>query len=126
MELNYVFTTYENRLNCVSSYFDTNRNPTIDEINVKMKNKRQKLTGSLKKNIPTRTVPAAPIPVQTAYAVPNGMTLAPRSNNQKLSVIEIKNPTVHQGFLKLSDKLRHVVNATSNNPAMISINQAIN
>ena len=39
--------------------------PTIDAINVKVKKIRQKVTGSLKKKIPTRTVPKAPIPVHT-------------------------------------------------------------
>ncbi len=38
----------------------------IDETNVKMKNSRQKVAGSWKKNMPTNTVPIAPIPVHTA------------------------------------------------------------
>ena len=46
--------------------------PTIDPISVIRKNILQKLAGSLKKKIPTIAVPAAPIPVQTAYAVPIG------------------------------------------------------
>jgi len=37
-----------------------------------MKNMRQKLTGSLNKKIPINTVPTAPMPVHTAYAVPIG------------------------------------------------------
>ena len=37
-----------------------------------MKNTRQKSAGSLKNNIPISTVPTAPIPVHTAYAVPKG------------------------------------------------------
>ena len=40
--------------------------PTIDAMSVNMKNNRQKCDGSLNRNIPTNTVPAAPIPVQTA------------------------------------------------------------
>ncbi len=38
-----------------------------------MKNNRQNVAGSLKKIIPTMTVPTAPIPVHTGYAVPIGM-----------------------------------------------------
>ncbi len=33
---------------------------------------RQKVAGSLNMKIPTSTVPTAPIPVHTAYAVPIG------------------------------------------------------
>ena len=38
----------------------------IDAISVKMKNILQNVAGSWKKNIPNKTVPTAPIPVQTA------------------------------------------------------------
>ena len=41
-------------------------------IRVEIKNNRQKSIGSLKKMIPIKTVPTAPIPVQTAKAVPIG------------------------------------------------------
>lgn len=40
-------------------------NPTIEIIKVVMKNNRQNVAGSLKKKIPTRTAPTAPIPVHT-------------------------------------------------------------
>jgi len=46
--------------------YDTILSPIIDEISVKMKNKRQKVAGSWKKSIPIKTVPTAPIPVHTA------------------------------------------------------------
>ena len=39
--------------------------PTMDAMSVVMKNKRQKVADSLKKKIPTSTVPTAPMPVQT-------------------------------------------------------------
>ena len=45
---------------------DTAFNPTIEAIKVKRKNSRQKLAGSLKNRIPTKTVPTAPMPVHTA------------------------------------------------------------
>jgi len=38
----------------------------IDIIKVLMKKTRQKVAGSLNTNIPTNTLPTAPIPVQTA------------------------------------------------------------
>lgn len=52
--------------------FDTNFKPTIESISVAMKNNLQNSAGSLKTTIPTNTVPTAPTPVQTAYAVPIG------------------------------------------------------
>src|SRR5690242_21802408 len=54
--------------------FETNLSPRIEPIKRKMKNIRQKSDGSLKRIMPTMTVPTAPIPVHTAYAVPIGMT----------------------------------------------------
>lgn len=50
-----------------------NLRPTIDNIKVVMKNNRQNVAGSLKNRMPTMTVPTAPIPVHTGYAVPMGM-----------------------------------------------------
>ena len=38
----------------------------MEAINVEIKNNRQKVAGSLKTYIPIKTVPTAPIPVQTA------------------------------------------------------------
>ena len=52
---------------------ETNFKPTIDAIKVKRKNILQKSYDSLKKYIPIKTVPTAPIPVHIAYAVPMGM-----------------------------------------------------
>lgn len=48
------------------SYSLTNFNPIIEAINVVTKKMRQKVAGSLKKKIPIKTLPTAPIPVQTA------------------------------------------------------------
>lgn len=47
-------------------YSETNFKPTIEIIRVLRKKIRQKLAGSLKINIPSNTVPTAPIPVHTA------------------------------------------------------------
>lgn len=38
----------------------------IEEISVKMNNRRQNVAGSWKKNMPANTVPTAPMPVHTA------------------------------------------------------------
>lgn len=45
---------------------DTNFNPRIDPINRIKKIALGKVIGSLKKNIPIKAVPKAPIPVHTA------------------------------------------------------------
>jgi len=54
-----------------------------------MKNIRNTLTGSLKKIIPSNAVPVAPIPVQTAYAVPIGIVWVALSNSAMLSISDI-------------------------------------
>lgn len=46
--------------------YETIFNPMIDETNVKMKNNLQNVAASWKKNMPTNTVPTAPMPVHTA------------------------------------------------------------
>ena len=76
-------------------YADTHFNPTMDAIRVKMKNTLQKSAGSLKKNIPTNTVPTAPIPVHTAYAVPIGNDCDALYNRIILMVKQTKNPVIH-------------------------------
>ena len=53
-------------------FYETNLRPITETIRVEMKKSRQNCAGSLKKIIPTMTVPTAPMPVQTAYAVPIG------------------------------------------------------
>lgn len=64
----------------------------IDAIKVKIKKIRQKLAGSLKKKIPTKTVPTAPIPVQTAYAVPIGKDSDALTKSTILIVKQAKKP----------------------------------
>lgn len=46
-----------------------------EAISVNVKNNLQNDVGSLNTRIPTRTVPTAPIPVHTGYAVPRGIVL---------------------------------------------------
>lgn len=60
-----------------TSYSLTNFNPIIEAMRVVTKKIRQKVAGSLKKKIPIKTLPTAPIPVQIAYAVPIGNPFSP-------------------------------------------------
>jgi len=53
---------------------------------------RETETGSLKISIPRIAVPAPPIPVQTAYAVPIGRTINDHASREKLPVAKTKNP----------------------------------
>jgi len=72
---------------------ETNFNPTIEAINVVIKNNLQNVAGSLKTKIPTKTVPTAPIPVQTAYAVPIGIVSDDLYSNSILILKQNKKPT---------------------------------
>ena len=56
-------------------------------------------TGSLKITIPKIAVPAAPIPVQTAYAVPTGRTLSDQLSSEKLPAANTKNPKLGQSLV---------------------------
>jgi hypothetical protein len=60
-----------------------------------MKNIRQKETGSLNTKIPMITVPTAPIPVQTGYAVPSGIVFTARERKYILKNDDDKN-VIHQ------------------------------
>jgi hypothetical protein len=101
----------------------TTFNPMIDIINVLMKKTRQKVAGSLKIKIPTSTLPTAPIPVQTAYAVPIGSSLVTFTSKTMLIVRHTKNPAYQKIMVFPDDSLalpRQVAKATSNNPAIIN------
>lgn len=102
--------------------------PIMDAISVEMKNKRQNVVGSLKTNIPTNTVPTAPIPVQTAYAVPMGSDCVALNNSVMLMANATKNPAYqsHISFPVVFFALpRQKAKATSNSPAMMRIIQFI-
>jgi hypothetical protein len=100
----------------------------MELISVTIKNRRQKSAGSLKKTIPTITVPTAPMPVQTAYAVPIGNVNVARYNRYKLVDMVIKKP-MSQNRAVIPDVSfafsKHVVNPISNNPAIINMIQFI-
>ena len=97
----------------------------MEPIKVQIKNILQKVAGSLKQKMPIITVPTAPIPVQTAYAVPIGKVWVALLSSTKLIVMHTKNATLHLIFEKLFDNLRQVVKPTSKSPAMIKIIQFI-
>ena len=82
-------------------------------------------TGSLKIIIPRIAVPAAPIPVQTAYAVPIGRTLSDQASKEKLPDAKTKNPMLGQILVKLFESLSIVAKPTSSRPAVMTASQAI-
>jgi hypothetical protein len=82
-------------------------------------------TGSLKIIIPKIAVPAAPIPVQTAYAVPIGRTFSDQASREKLPDAKTKNPMLGHIFVKLFESLSIVAKPTSRSPAVMTAIHAI-
>lgn len=66
--------------------------PIIEIISVDMKNSLQNVAGSLKHNMPTITVPTAPMPVHTGYAVPIGIVCTAFARSVMLRVRHARNP----------------------------------
>ena len=100
----------------------------IDPTRVVKKNKRQNSAGSLKMNIPTSTVPIAPTPVHTAYAVPIGSVCVALYNNDILIERDKKKPSIQTVDVVPVVSLafpRHEANPTSKKPATISMSQFI-
>jgi hypothetical protein len=99
-------------------------NPTMEPMRVVRKKILQKVAGSLKNKIPIKTVPTAPIPVHTAYAVPMGMVLVAFINNNMLIDKATKKPVYHHKDVLPVVSLafpRQDAKATSSNPATIKI-----
>lgn len=95
----------------------------IEAIKVERKNILQKVAGSLNTKIPTKTVPTAPIPVQTAYAVPIGKTCVALYNNNMLIERQTKNPTIQYVEIIPVVSLalpKQDANPTSKSPAIIN------
>ena len=100
----------------------------IEPINVVRKNIRQKSAGSLKTKIPTSTVPIAPTPVHTAYAVPIGSVCAALYKRTILIARHRKNPPIHNVATDPEVSFafpRHEAKPTSKNPAITSMTQFI-
>src|SRR5260370_22656261 len=70
-------------------------------------------------------LPTAPIPVHTAYAVPNGSDLSATAINPKLSAIATRVAAVGQNRVRPSEYFRPNAQAISNNPAARSASHAL-
>ena len=93
--------------------------PTTPAIIRNKNNNRRGDVDSLRNIIPTITVPAAPIAVQQAYAVPKGMPFKEYSRN---TILKIKNITVNTDgtiFVKPSENFNGTAQHTSQIPAII-------
>ncbi len=77
-------------------------------------------TGSLKTIIPRIAVPAAPMPVHTAYAVPIGKTFKDQLNREKLPAAKTMKPRLGQILVKPLESLSIVAKPTSSTPAVIT------
>ena len=95
-------------------------------MSVVIKNNRQNSAGSLKTNIPTSTVPTAPTPVQTAYAVPIGNVWVALYSRNMLIERQTTNPAHHNVEVSPADSFafpKHVANPTSKSPAIMRMIQ---
>jgi len=100
----------------------------MEAISVVMKKRRQKVAGSWKKMMPTSTVPTAPMPVHTGYAVPMGSVCVALASNHMLTAVNARNPPIHSQYARPTASLalpRQKVKPTSHKPAMTSIIQFI-
>lgn len=100
----------------------------IEPTKVVRKRILQKSTGSLKTRIPTSTVPMAPTPVHTAYAVPIGNVCVALYKRTILIDRQRKNPPIHNVATDPEVSFafpRHEAKPTSKNPATMSMTQFI-
>jgi hypothetical protein len=91
----------------------------------KIKNKRIISFDSLNKIIPRIAVPTAPMPVQTAYAVPTGRDLTEKERSPILVIIAEIVKTDGQSLVKPLEYFTPIAHATSKRPAINRIIQAI-
>jgi hypothetical protein len=66
--------------------------PIMEQTKVVKKKIRQNVAGSLNTKTPINTVPTAPIPVQTAYAVPIGSVCVALTSSTMLIINETIKP----------------------------------
>ena len=98
-------------------------------MSVTIKNSRQKVAGSWKTRMPMITVPTAPIPVQTGYAVPSGIVCVTLANRPMLINENARKPPIqHHHSAPATDlaRPRQYVKPTSQSPATTNKNQFIN
>ena len=101
----------------------------MEIISVLRKKILQKLAGSLNTKMPRTTVPTAPIPAQTAYAVPVGIGCVPPIDLNSRNILRLtlaRNMTSHD-HISLSDACcifpRLIAKIDSNKPPIIRIIQ---
>src|ERR1700731_3188585 len=75
--------------------------------------------------MPTRILPTAPIPVHTAYAVPNGSDFSAIAISPKDSAIGRPVAAVGQNLVRPSEYFRPNAQAISNTPAATSASHAV-
>ena len=68
----------------------------MEAINVIINNILQKEVGSLNNIMPSNEIPTAPIPVHTAYAVPNGNVCVALYKKYTLNTKKMENAVNHQ------------------------------
>ena len=76
-------------------------------------------------NIPNIAVPAAPIPVHTAYAVPIGILFRVLARQVKLNAPKKIKRSVGFSFVKPSEYFNEIANTISKSPAIIKRSQYI-
>lgn len=103
----------------------TTFSPMMEIIIKEIKNIRRSFTGSSNKIIPNIAVPAIPIPVQTAYAVPSGIVLTAWLRKYKLSNMATTTRVVGKNLVKPLVYFIPTAHEISNKPAIIKFNQAI-
>ena len=67
----------------------------MEMMRVVMKNRRQKVAGSWKKRMPMSTVPTAPMPVHTGYAMLMGRVWVAFANSHMLAMVNSRKPPIH-------------------------------
>ncbi len=93
-------------------------------INSRHKSRKTSLD-SANSSIPSKATPTAPMPVQTAYAVPTGMVFIAIESNHRLTPMEIAVKMLGTSLLKPSVYFRPIAQPISNNPAIPRYTHAI-
>jgi len=75
--------------------------------------------------MPRIAVPNAPIPVQIAYAVPNGISFIEKDRRTILKIMLAIVKTLGQNLVNPSEYFKPTAQQISNTPAIIRINQDI-
>ena len=91
----------------------------------RIRSRRTVLAGSWNQRMPTSTVPTAPMPPQTAYAVPIAIDRDANSRRPMLIVTDPRKASVQGTFRKPSTNRSDVVNPTSNSPPTIKNSQGM-